>query len=384
VIRWCLRAVLAAAILLTTLGCGNADRDAGVGGTRAASVATKTLYVQADQLFNGRTLISGRVAVAVRGGKIVAAGRLKIPRGARVIRLRNATILPGMIDLHVHESPWALLRMGVTTTRNVGITERGLRRPITPPGYPRIVYAGPVITVPGGYPSRRFPALAAPVRSPQEAAAKVRSLVAKGAAVIKIALETGMDGSLPTLSVEQVQAIVAEAHRHRRIVTAHALEGKGVAIALAGGVDELAHMPCVGVTPEQIATLVERRIPVVGTLHVAQLFISRGGIICPDLMANARAFVRQGGTLFYGTDIPLVPPTLDRTELGLMQQAGMTATQVLRAATAEAGKELGMAPLGTLQRGAPADLFAVRGDPTRSLATLRRPVFVMARGARIR
>jgi imidazolonepropionase-like amidohydrolase len=67
-----------------------------------------------------------------------------------------------------------------------------------------------------------------------------------------------------------------------------------------------------------------------------------------------------------------------------MQQLGMMPAQVLTAATAEAGKQLGMAPLGTLVRGAPADLLVVRGDPTRSLGMLRRPLFVMARGERMR
>jgi imidazolonepropionase-like amidohydrolase len=353
------------------------------GGGSGQAKAGKPLYIQADRLFNGKTLISGRVGVAVRAGKVVSAGRLTIPRGARVIRLRGATILPGFIDLHAHESTEALLRLGVTTTRNLGEPERGLRPPFAPRGYPRLVSAGPMITVPGGYPTVVAPGIAAPVRSAQEAAAKVDALIAKGAALIKIGLETGVDGTLPTLSVEQVQAIVAEAHQHRRLVTAHVHSGKGLAIALAGGVDELAHMPCLGVTRDQIATLVERGIAVVGTLHVGELFIRRGLRGC-ELAANTREFVRQGGRLLYGTDIPAVPMRLDFTELGLMQQAGMSAPDVIRAATAEAGKQLRMAPLGTLVRGAPADLWAVRGDPTRSLSALRRPVFVMARGTRFR
>jgi imidazolonepropionase-like amidohydrolase len=354
-------------------------------GARSASQepAGRPLYIQADRLFNGKTLISGRVAVAVRAGKVVAAGRLRIPRGARVIRLRGATILPGFIDLHVHESPPTLLRSGVTTTRNVGASERGLRPPWTPPRHPRIVYAGPVITVPGGYPSGVYPEIAAPVSSVPEAIAKVDALVARGARVIKIAIQTGPDGRQPTLSVEQVRAIVVAAHRHRRIVTAHLPGGRELAIALAGGVDELAHMPCVDVTRDQIRVLAERRIAVVGTLHFGELFVRRQFPRC-EFAATAREFVRQGGRLLYGTDIPGVPRRLDLTELGLMQKAGMTATDVLRAATADAGKQLGMAPLGALVPGAPADLWAVQGDPTDSLGVLRRPAFVMARGVRIR
>jgi imidazolonepropionase-like amidohydrolase len=377
-----LGALLVAATTLATLGCGDAERGAHVGEVRSASVARKTLYVQADRLFNGRTLISGRVAAAVRGGKIVAAGRLRIPRGARVIRLRNATILPGFIDLHVHSSPPVLLRAGVTTTRNLGRPEAALRPPFALRGYPREVSAGPVITVPGGYPTGRHPGIAAPVRSVQEATAKVNGLVAKGAAVIKIALLAEIDGRpRPVLSVDQVRAIVAAAHRHRRLVTAHVVEGKGLDLALAGGIDELAHTPCVRVTRDQLAAVAARRIAVVGTLHGARVFFRAE---CPDLLSNARAFVEAGGRLLYGTDIPVVAATLDVEELGLMQQAGLTPTRVLRAATAEAGRQLGMAPLGTLVRGAPADLFVVRGDPTRSLRALRRPVFVMARGTRVR
>jgi imidazolonepropionase-like amidohydrolase len=240
-----------------------------------------------------------------------------------------------------------------------------------------------MITAPGGYPSRNFPELAATVRSPEEAAATVRRLVREGAAVIKISLETGRTGSLPHLTVDQVQAIVAEAHRLRRKVTAHVHDGTAVDLALSGGVDELAHMPCINVTQAQIAALVERGIAVVGTLHVAELFIRRGVTGC-ELHATARRFVHRGGKLLYGTDVPLVPARLDLRELSLMQQAGMTATEVLRAATADAGKQIGMRQLGTVAPGAPADLWAVRGDPTRSLAALRRPVFTMVRGRRLR
>jgi imidazolonepropionase-like amidohydrolase len=366
---------LGAAPVVLSAGESSATREA----------PSRPLYIRADRLFDGQALISGRVAVAVRAGRVVAAGRLRIPRGARVIRLRGATILPGIIDLHVHESGPTLLRSGVTTTRNVGDTERAVRPPWAPPGHPRIVNSGPVITVPGGYPTGIRPHLAAPITSVPEAIAKVDALVARGARLIKIAIQTGPDGTQPTLSVEQVRAIVEAAHRHRRIVTAHVYGGKEVAIALAGGVDELAHMPCIDVTRDQLRTLVERGIAVVGTLHFGELLTRIGGQFSGcEFAANAREFVRQGGRLLYGTDIPGVPRRLDLTELGLMQRAGMTATEVNRAATAEAGRQLDMVPLGTLVPGAPADLWAVRGDPTRSLGVLRRPVFVMARGVRIR
>ncbi|WP_181813677.1 amidohydrolase family protein [Gaiella occulta] len=364
--------------ILTTLGtlaCASAvivlSLTPGAGSTNTPS----RYFIRADLLFTGTALVKGQVAVAVEDGKVVAAGRLRIPSGARVLRFQNATILPGLIDLHVHDSPQLLLRDGVTTTRNLGEPVARLRPPYAADGYPRIVAAGPIITVPGGYPTGRLPELAAPVASASEAVATVDMLAAKGAALIKIGLETGRDGSLPTLSSEEVRAIVSEAHRLNRLVTAHVLEGKGLAIALAGGVDEIAHMPCLGVTPAQIAELAKRRIPVVGTLHVERLSGR-----CPDGVANARAFIRQGGTLLYGTDLPNVPPRLDLTELSLMRQAGMTPTQVLIGSTKLAGQQLGIAKLGTLAVGAPADILVVKGDPTRVLSALAHPLLVIARG----
>lgn len=347
----------------------------------ATGVASKRLYIRADRLFDGRKVLSGRAAVAVEGGKVVAVGRLRIPASARVIRFRDATILPGIIDLHVHASPSSLLRAGVTTTRNTGEPEAVLRRPFAARGYPRVVASGPMITVPGGYPIGRDPGLAAPVTSAREGAAKVNALVAKGAAFIKIAVAPGAEGTQPTLSLDEVRAVVAQAHKHQRIVTTHTLDGNGLAIALAGGVDEIAHMPCVGVAREQLEALATRQIAVVGTLHISRLFFRAQ---CPDALANARTFVRAGGQLLYGTDIPGVVATLDVAELGLMQQSGMSPTQVLQSATGDAGEQLGMAPLGTIVPGAPADVLVVRGNPTRSLRALAKPLFVMARGKRVR
>ena len=324
-------------------------------------------------------MIRGRVAVAVRGGRIVAAGRLRIPRSARVVRFRGGTILPGFVDLHVHSTMPSMLRAGVTTTRNVGEPEAVLRPPHALPRYPRVFSSGPLITVPGGYPTRVNPGLAAPVRSAEEAAAKVDALVAKGAALIKISLET-FDGTVPTLDADQVRAIVARAHRHGRRVTAHVADGRGLQIALDGGVDELAHMPCTGVSTGQLEALVARGVSVVGTLRTGRLFRPQ----CRDSLANARSFVAMGGRLLYGTDIPAVPATLDLYELSLMRQAGLTGIETLAAATSEAGRALGRARIGTVRVGAPADLWVVQGDPVRSTRALGRVRFVMARGVRIR
>jgi imidazolonepropionase-like amidohydrolase len=126
--------------------------------------------------------------------------------------------------------------------------------------------------------------------------------------------------------------------------------------------------------------LAERKIPIVGTLDANQLFSGQ----CPDALSNARRFVAAQGRLLYGTDYPAVPARLDVEELSLMRQAGMSTIEVLRAATKQAARELGAPRLGTITRGARADILVVRGDPTRSLGALRRPALVMVAGRRVR
>jgi imidazolonepropionase-like amidohydrolase len=256
-----------------------------------------------------------------------------------------------------------------------------LRPPVAAPGRLRVLAAGPIVTVPGGYPAPVWGDwLALPVRGPPDAERQIERLVARGAAVIKIALEPGSGTpGWPMLSVAEVRAIVATAHRHGLIVTAHVSETRGVRIALAGRVDELAHMPCETEMPALMRQLARRHIPIVGTLHVL-------GSWCPAKLANARTFVDAGGELLYGSDIGNrgIPVGLDVEELRELVAAGLSPARALRAATAAAGRELGLAPLGSLTAGAPADLWAVRGNPLRSLALLARPRLVVAGGHVVR
>jgi imidazolonepropionase-like amidohydrolase len=285
-------------------------------GSRTA--ARGDVLVTAARLFDGRSFHQPG-AVLVRGGKIVAVGGRIDSRAGRTIALGDATILPGFVDLHVHigRNPVgaaADLRGGVTTVRDLGAPIDALR----PPGWfagLRVLTAGPLVSVAGGYPSIYWgPSLALNVRDPEDARRAVRSLVRRGAAVIKIALDTTAGGA-PMLAVAEVRAIVAEAHAHGRRVTAHALGHEAVARALAGGVDELAHTPC-GADGEQIRTLVRRRLPVVSTLHVEQLVNS-------GCLGVAQSFVRRGGNLLYGTDVGNrgIPFGIDVTELRLLQSA---------------------------------------------------------------
>lgn len=334
------------------------------------------LLVTADRLFDGERLIENG-AVLVDGRTIVAVGpRDDVDaRAERTLDLGAATVMPGLIDLHVHRFGEGMLLGGVTTVRDLGSWLAALPPPPARPGHPRVLAAGPIMTVSGGYPGTvHDPRVGLPVRGPAGAREAVADLVRRGAAVIKISLEPGGSRDWPMLSLEEVRAIVLEAHRRNRIVTAHVSDSRGVRRALAADVDEFAHMPCEA-GAALMREVAEHEVEIVATLHVR----SR----CPGAVANARAFVAAGGSLLYGSDYgnPGIPLGIDVDELKLMTRAGLTTGEALAAATSKAGRQLGLRPLGSLVRGAPADLIAVHGDPFADLGALDRLDLIVVGGA---
>lgn len=179
----------------------------------------------------------------------------------------------------------------------------------------------------------------------------------------------------PMLTVDLVRAIVDEAHRHDRKVSAHIGDERGALVALQGGVDEWAHIPCARLPDGLLVGALRHKVTVVTTIDT----LSR----CDGMAANARGLGALGVDLLYGAEIahPDVPWGIDAQELMYMQQwAGMKTIDVLRAATSRAGAHLGIPLLGTLRAGAPADLIAVRGNPLRALKTLEYPDLVVSGG----
>ena len=348
-------------LLLIAVGCGGSDTVRG------------DLAVRADRVFDGRRMIGAGVVV-IRGDEIVAVGDDFDVEAERTITLGDATVMPGFIDLHTHVTDALMLTGGVTTIRNVGWPLEGLHPPRRYGGL-RVLMAGPLVTVPGGYPTPVWgPEIALNVFGPADARRAVRLLERRGAAVIKIALEPRVG---PMLSVAEVRAIVDEAHAHGLEVTAHA-ETVGAAIrAIEGGVDELAHMPCDAVSDAVLRRLVESEIEVVGTLHVES-----GSLGCGDIAEDARRFVRLGGELLYGSDVgnPGIPFGIDVKELRLLREAGLSPEEVRAAGTSRAGKQLGLTPLGMLVEGAPADVIAARGDARELRDDLGKPLLVVAGG----
>lgn len=361
-------ATIAGAVVAFAVGCGGDE-------------LSGDLLLRADRVFDGERVINGG-AVLITGGRVTAIGvseDLDV-KAARTVELDDATILPGLIDLHVHAenlAPELILASGVTTIRDVGAPISSLAPRSAQPGSLRVLSAGPIITVPAGYPIPvHGPAVAFPVSGEAEAEAAVKRFAAQGAAVIKIAVERGGQSRWPTLHVTEIRAIVSAAHALDLRVTAHVTSVEDAQVAFEGGVDELAHMPCFGRDPRLMRELAARSVEIVGTLHV------RENRSCPDLLANARAFVDAGGSLLYGSDMgnPGIPLGLDPEELRLIGAAGLSATDALQAATSRAGRLLGEEKLGRLVPGAPADVLVVKGNPFRDLDRLRDVSLVIAGG----
>jgi hypothetical protein len=368
--------------------------------TTAGHHPGRSIIVSAARVFDGVDLHEN-AAVLIKDGTVRAIGPKDQIRDkkAKTYAMGEATVLPGFIELHGHlafqDVPRdQVLAHGVTTVRDVG---GPLIAPTGGDGNLRLVSAGPIITVPGGYPVPVFGHagghghgdVAAPVETPEQAREVVNHLVHGGAVVIKIGLEPGGEPGAPWTtghapstpppwpmpSLDIVQAVVQEAHKLGKQVAAHVAEPQGVALALAAGVDEWAHVPCVEIPEDLLEKAVAQGVKIVTTIDTLSH--------CPGIHANTHKLAHLGAQFLYGAEIGHtdIPRGIDAQELHLMLHlTGMTPIELFRTATSKAGEHLGIAPLGTLTPGAPADLIAVRGNPFESFKTLEYPDLVVSGG----
>jgi len=378
------------------------------GCAHAPTEESKPLLIHAARVFDGTAMQNDRT-VLIENGKVsrVASPSAFAGMPAQRLELGDATLLPGLVELHSHADfhhipAQTVLRHGITTLRNVG----GPLHPLAGgEGELRVLTSGPILTVPEGYPIPQHGQadIAIPVTGEENARQTVRELIDGGAAIIKVALEPGgeagapwssghghehgkhahahkpqvdaMPGQWPMLSEPVLKAIVDEAHARQRLVTAHVGEARGAQLALNAGVDEWAHMPCEELPDQLLKQAVSQNVRIVGTLDTLSS--------CHGVKHNVERWAALGGTLLYGAEIahPEIPWGIDARELMLMRQwARLSPMQVLQTATADAGKRLGMPLLGTVQAGAPADLIAVRGDVLANFKTLEYPALVISGG----
>jgi imidazolonepropionase-like amidohydrolase len=343
--------------------------------TAAVSLSTgqaTTLAIVGGMLIDGTG--AGPVANAViliAGDRIVAVGArsgVAVPDNARRIDVHGATILPGFINAHVHGGftsanleTWA--QGGVTTIRDESalpssiVTLKELRAALAKdPQRARLVSAGTMLAVPGGYGQLTF-------NSVDEAIAVVDREFAQGVDAVKVALEDGYAGEhdLPKPTPEELAAIVA------------------------AGVDDSAHAPY-----DAVPDSVLRQMVAGGTYLVPTFTVFRNyGAPVEGCVDNVRRFVALGGRVVLGNDYAGGPGDFEggipMYEIETMREAGMTPMQIIESATSTAAAAVGLSKeAGTLQAGKAADVLVVEGDPLSDLETLRNIRLVIHAGAVIR
>jgi imidazolonepropionase-like amidohydrolase len=177
------------------------------------------------------------------------------------------------------------------------------------------------------------------------------------------------------MSKNIVKSIVNEAHDLGKIVTAHISDNFGAEISIEAGVDEWAHIPCLEIDETTLRQAVDHKIRIVTTLDTMSH--------CPGVFSNGKKLAKLGATFLYGAEIAHVdiPWGIDAQELRLMHHiTGMSAIDVLKSATSEAGKEIGIPLLGKLTADAPADIIAVKGNPIQNFKLLEYPDLVISGG----
>lgn len=321
--------------------------------------------------------------------RIAPASDIEASSSDDVVDARGLTLVPGFVDAHVHigfHPPARVVAGGVTTVRDLGWPRDEIRSLVAEssrPGFtgPSILAVGPILTAPGGYPTRAAwapPGTGLEVRGGDAAARAVDSLAEWGAVAIKIALNPPVG---PVLDDETLGGIVETAHAHGLEVTAHVHGLDELRRALEAGVDELAHM-LLGrdmIPDATIGAMVESRMAVVPTLSI------RFGRDLARAVDNLARFRSAGGTVVYGTDLGNEGPVpgIDPREVSAMARAGMTPLSIIAAATTVARHRLRL-DAGALAAGAPADVVALGGAPLEDARDLTDVRMVWRSGRRVR
>lgn len=322
-------------------------------------------------------------ALVIQAGRIRAAGprsRVAIPAGAQVIDAGGGAILPGFINAHVHFAfneknleAWA--RGGVTTVRDEAITGSGSIPELMAwrdeagkdPKHARLVSAGRMITVPGGYGSLY-------ASTPEEARKKALEELDQGVDLIKVSLEDGYAGrsGLPKLTKEDLAAIVAAAHERGVLVSGHITQAAYLEQLVDAGVDDAGHLAYDEIPAATLERMVKQGTYLTPTFTV---FRNYGAPVeaCVQNLAN---FVKLGGQVALGNDYGGGPGEFElgipMYEVEMMAQAGMTPMQIVVASTRNAARVSGLEEeLGTLEPGKAADVLALNGNPLEDLDALK-------------
>jgi imidazolonepropionase-like amidohydrolase len=399
------------------------------------------LYLQCGEIFDARSgkFLQERTLV-VSGNKItkVLSGFSAGSAKDSVIDLRQKTVLPGFIDLHVHieseSSPTRYLERftqndvdvafestiyakrtlmaGFTTVRDLGGSGVNIAlRKAVDKGLvvgPRIFTAGKAIATTGGHadPTNgvRWDAMGDPgpkegvVNSPEDAKKAVRQRYKDGADVIKVTATGGVmsvakNGQNPQFTTEELKAIVATAKDYGMLTAAHAHGDEGMRRAILAGINTIEH----GTLMEEptMDLMIEHNTFLVPTISAGKAAAAMADIpgFLPSVVAqkareigpiserNFKKAYEKGVPIAFGTDAGVSPHGENGREFTFMHEAGMPVVAALQSAMTTNAKLLGMEnALGALREGYLADIVAVDENPVKNVRTLEKVTFVMKNG----
>jgi imidazolonepropionase-like amidohydrolase len=378
------------------------------------------------------------VLIVVEGDRItqVAENGKPAPDTA-VINLSDHTCLPGLVDAHTHtllqgditaedydvqllkesaayrailatRNAKRALNYGFTSIRDLetegaGYADVDLKKAINNGviSGPRMTVVGRAMDVTGAYPLQGYnweiqvPHGVQLVDGPDEARKAVREQISFGADWIKVYSDRsyflrpdGVLDDIPTFTLDELRAIVDEAHRERHKVASHAMALNGVHNSIEAGVDSIEHG--VYISDADLKTMAQKGIYYIPTIfvaeYVAQGRANEGAKVWLDMIkVHADTFnraLKAGVKIVFGTDVGGFDWSIDpAVEFPLMVKYGMTPIQAIRAATTTAAELLGMQKdIGSVSPGKFADIVAVKGDPLRDIALLEKVDFVMKGG----
>ena len=399
-----------------------------------AQVPTPVL-IRDVRVFDGERVVEHR-SILIEQGRITVVGAANLRhKAAEIIDGRGRTLIPGLIDAHVHvasNSDGALrqaLALGVTTVLDmftVPATLAKLKRIEVedPPGIADVRTAGIGASAPGGHPAEMGgPALPA-LTSAAQAQAFVDARIAEGSDYIKIIyddLSWGMERGrrLPMLTREQLTALIQAAHNRGKLAVVHIHSEQQARDAIEAGADGLAHMFMSTSPANDLADVAaQHHVFIISTLSTlyASCGMADGAALLhdPHFQAFINADFRRGLTVVWhplektacsgipdamrklsqahvpvlaGTDAPVPGTTYGVSmhgELARLVEAGYTPTEALTSATSIPARTFHLTDRGFIRRGMRADLVLVEGDPTRDISATRNIVAVFKKGMRAR
>ncbi|MEO7175549.1 MAG: amidohydrolase family protein [Saprospiraceae bacterium] len=377
--------------------------------------------------------------ILIQSDTIFAIGAaVIIPKDAEIIDLGDATVLPGLIDCHTHITAepsndyygdifrktamdYAIrapiyakhaLEAGFTTCRDLGsgeLIDISLRNAINEGVIegPRLFVATFALGATGGHSdlsgfnpnisSKGNPDFTGVADGVDEIKKRVRNNVKWGADVIKVCATAGVlseeeSVGAPQYSLEEMKALVDEAHMWGRKVAAHAHGTEGIKRAVLAGVNSVEHGSILD--EETIQLMKEKGTYYVPTIYVAEYVIkefakkgfpekilNKGRSIAPLMDISFTNAVKAGLKIAFGTDAGVFPHGLNARQFALMVKYGQTPMQAIQSATINAADLLGQsAKIGTIEKGKFADIIAVRGNPLENISILEDVSFVMKGG----